>query len=80
MKTPEQIKAWMEAQPWYEQFKLNTVIGNYTIKYVQKVLSGIYGKSTIVLAFGWEDSDEKWKFWNDINNEFCKWYDEENPD
>lgn len=74
MKTPEQIKAW------YEQFKLNTVIGNYTIKYVQKVLSGIYGKSTIVLAFGWEDSDEKWKFWNDINNEFCKWYDEENPE
>lgn len=26
MKTPEQIKAWLEARPWYEQFK------NYTLR------------------------------------------------
>ena len=25
MKTPEQIKAWLEARPWYEQFKNNVM-------------------------------------------------------
>ena len=28
MKTPEQIKAWLEAQPWYEQFKERVMSGD----------------------------------------------------
>ena len=28
MKTPEQIKAWLEAQPWNEQFKKEVMSGD----------------------------------------------------
>ena len=81
MKTPEQIKAWMEAHPWYEQFEKN-VFGSwfYTTKEIDRTLSGENGIKTIVLAFDWQVTNEGFGFWDNINDYFLEWYNEENPD
>lgn len=81
MKTPEQIKAWLEAQPWYEQFE-NNVMGNWcnTTKEKMRTLSGENGIITIALAFSWQISDEGFCFWKDIDEQFRNWYNEENSD
>lgn len=86
MKTPEQIKAWLEAQPWYEQFK------NYTLRedlngdvknlkaHSEETLSGLNGELTIALAFVWNKTDEGYKFWDYIDTRFIEWYYyEKNP-
>ena len=86
MKTPEQIKAWLEAQPWYEQFKNNTLNGfvNFDVNVNQssaETLLGKRGESTIMLAFYWEATDEGAGFWNEVDFQFREWYhNEENPD
>lgn len=87
MKTPEQIKAWLEAQPWYEQFKNNTLDPDINIVNPTKceedsarTLSGYHGDLTIVLSFRWFKTNEGYIFWANIDNQFCKWYNEENPD
>ena len=81
MKTPEQIKAWLEARPWYEQFK-NNVMRDWsnTSKGIKRTLSGENGITTIALAFNWQISDEGFQFWDDIDEQFRNWYNEENPD
>lgn len=81
MKTPEQIKEWLKAQPWYEQFK-NNVIGDWsnTSKGIKRTLSGENGITTIALAFNWQISNEGFCFWDDIDEQFRNWYDEENSD
>ena len=83
MKTPEQIKAWLEAQPWYELFKSYTLDEDANphtdvdgFKYdSEKTLSGIRGDSTIVSAFVWRRTNEGYDFWNNVNNQFYEWYD-----
>ena len=83
MKTPEQIKAWLEAQPWYELFKSYTLDEDANpdtdvdgLKYnSEKTLSGIRGDSTIVFAFVWCRTNEGYDFWNNVNNQFYEWYD-----
>lgn len=81
MKTPEQIKAWLEAQPWYEQFE-NNVIGNRfkTAKEISGTFSGEDGVITIAFAFSWQLTDEGFVFWKAIGEQFRKWYYDENPD
>lgn len=81
MKTPEQIKAWLEAQPWYEQFKKNVEIHHYPFD-INNFLKRKYGDFTIVRAFSWQYSNEGFEYWRGIDMEFTKWYnhDEENPD
>ena len=81
MKTPEQIKAWLEAQPWYEQFEIN-VIGNRfkTAKEISRTFSGEDGVITIAFAFSWQLTDEGFEFWKAIDEQFRNWYNEENSD
>lgn len=88
MKTPEQIKAWLEAQPWYEQFKNYTLDKNVNLigneEYLKldsaMTLSGVKGVSTITGAFIWRLTKEGVGCWADINFIFNIWYHEENPD
>lgn len=80
MKTPEQIKAWLKAQPWYEQFKENVFNSDFSKLRKQKTLSGESGLDTITGAFKWFGTPETLFFWEDVDKEFCKWYGEENPD
>lgn len=49
MKTSKQIREWLEAQPWYELFRLNTHCGNSGN--VEKILRGDYERGTIALSF-----------------------------
>ena len=81
MKTPKQIKAWLEAQPWYEQFEIN-VIGNRhkTAKEISRTFSGEDGVITIAFSFSWQLTDEGFEFWKTIDEQFRNWYNEENPD
>lgn len=81
MKNPEQIKAWLEARPWYEQFE-NNVMRDWsnTSKGIKRTLSGENGITTIALAFNWQLTDEGFEFWKAIDEQFRKWYDDENPD
>ena len=86
MKTPEQIKAWLEARPWYEQFKNNTVnsIANFCVdieRDSKRTLSGERKDSTILLAFSWLRTNEGRSFWQKVDYQFRGWYyNEENPD
>ena len=86
MKTPEQIKAWLEAQPWYEQFKSYTLREdlNYDVKDIKahsaKVLSGLNDDLTIAFAFVWDGTNEGYRFWDNIDTQFIKWYLDKNPD
>ena len=79
MKTPEQIKAWLEAQPWYEQFKSRVLSGPYPAEDKHRTLNGKDGAITIGGSFTWpsDEIDE----WGKRDEEFKKWYfNEENPD
>lgn len=67
MKTPEQISQWLQKQPWYPQFVENAT----------KTLIGEYGASTFLLAFNWGETDEGREFWEKINGQFRRWYNEE---
>lgn len=86
MKTPEQIKAWLEAQPWYEQFKNNTLnsIANFCIDIEEdskRTLSGERKDSTILNAFSWLRTNEGYLFWIKVDYMFRGWYyNDENPD
>ena len=72
MKTPEQIKAWLEAQPWYEQFKSRVLSGPYPAEDKHRTLNGKDGAITIGGSFTWpsDEIDE----WGKRDEEFKKWY------
>ena len=73
MKTPEQIKQWLQTQPWYDEFKEKVMDGN-DISYNSKmnILNGKRGVYNIHEAIGSPDYDsEKW--WARIN-EFSLWF------
>ena len=85
MKSPEQIKAWLEAQPWYGAFRYYTQNKNVNHTASIKIdsettLSGRRGDSTINLAFIWAETNEGYEFWKNVDALFFEWYHEENPD
>lgn len=65
MKTPEQIKEWLENQEWYPQFVANIISQN------------IKGISTIGESFDWNRTPEGFSFWRRINKDFLRWYNKE---
>lgn len=71
MKTPEQIRAWLESREWWPQFRRNTVEFDYR---TAEVLSGDRGEDTILDAFCWVYAPEGLSFWTEKNWEFQKWY------
>ena len=80
MKTPEQIKAWLEAQPWNEQFKKEVMSGDdISDKSKKDILDG--KRSIITLREGvvMFSADGGWLERNDY---FMSWFsnNEENPD
>ncbi len=78
MKTPEQIKAWLEAQPWYEQFKSRVLNDSSPSEDKRKILNGELGEITIFWAFLWPNNEIA--IWENANRQFLEWYNEENPD
>lgn len=79
MKTPEQIKEWLEDKPWYRQYEEHVLCNPHNTKDKLEFLSGMKGDMTFLFAFSWKESDEEFDFWHDINNQFQKWlHDDEN--
>lgn len=76
MKTPEQIKEWLEEQEWYPQFRLNTHCDN-SVRSAEKVFNGNCLKGTILLSFDWRKTEEGFDFWNVIDKQFQEWYNKE---
>ena len=71
MKTPAQIRAWLESREWFPQFRKNTVEYDYR---TAEVLSGDRGEDTVRDAFCWVYAPEGLSFWQDRDEEFQEWY------
>lgn len=74
MKTPEQIKEWLEKQKWYESFKQQAEKNLGITPELDETLNGIDGILTISAAFDWQRSEEGFSFWERINKDFLRWY------
>ena len=74
MKTKEQIIEWLKAQEWYDAFASNLRnFYNCDVKeHIDKLGEGKW-PFLIDYAFDWEDTDERSKFWNDVNTKFLQW-------
>lgn len=77
MKTQEQIKEWLERQPWYEQYKTNLFQQSDSSLESRKYLSGQAGFHTISKAFCWGTTEEGFDFWNEVDEKFTDWFDRE---
>lgn len=64
MKTPEQIKEWLQKQEWYPLYKSNA----------GKEPGGRLGSRTISSAFYWKETPQGYAFWSKINGQFLLWY------
>lgn len=76
MKTPEQIKEWLERQPWYEQYKTNLFQQSDSSLESRECLSGQAGLHTISGAFCWQITEEGFDFWNDVDRKFMDWFED----
>lgn len=76
MKTPEQIRDWLEKQEWYLQFKMNAY-GCCGVRSSKRVLNGECSRGTILLSFDWRRTEEGFDFWSMIDKEFQEWYNKE---
>ena len=77
MKTPEQIKAWLEIQPWYEQFKEEVMSGDdISDKSKKDILDGKRSINTLREGVVMFNADRGW------SENFMSWFsnNEENPD
>lgn len=76
MKTKKQIREWLEAQPWYEQWLENwkeqyPTTRDQTIFW--KSLDG-WEKNLILISFQWYARKPSFDFWNDVNKKYIKWF------
>jgi hypothetical protein len=74
MKNEQEVKQWLEEQPWYGQFKAHVESREYFILYRNKILNGEFLLDTIMSAFFWEETSEGFDVWNKRNSEFWEWY------
>lgn len=77
MKTPKQIKAWLEAQPWYEQFKERVMSGDdISDKSKKDILDGKRSINTLRKGVIMFNADRG------LSENFMSWFsnNEENPD
>lgn len=77
MKTPKQIRHWMQQQEWFESFKEQTI--EYYKKQslpevAEKILNGESGSKTISGAFPWICSREGHSYWESKDQKFMTWY------
>ena len=80
MKTPEQIKAWLEAHPWYEQVKEEVMSGDdISDKSKKDILDGKRSINTLREGVVMFSADRGLLERNDY---FMSWFsnNEENPD
>lgn len=67
MKTKEQILAWLDRQPWKEEFYEAIVTQSSLINYSEDFLN----------CFEWSLTKQDVDTWTERNEEYLKWYDAE---
>ncbi|MBO8472528.1 MAG: hypothetical protein IAB81_02730 [Bacteroidetes bacterium] len=78
MKTPEQIKEWLQKQEWYPQFVRNVKNDSLNSEEdVQDYISGKMQEYTFAYSFSWYESPEGFDFWHEKEKQFFEWYDKE---
>lgn len=80
MKTPEQIREWLQKQEWYPKFveNLENDFLNGLHDYErEEILQGKWGIFTIYDAFEYSFTPEGTEYWANNDIEFIKWYFEE---
>lgn len=77
MKKQEEIVAWLKKQPWYDKFVKNVNEQNDDDNEPQRYIDGSMGLDTIMYAFFWARTNEGYKYWCKINDDFDTWYRED---
>lgn len=73
MKTKEQIIEWLKSNNLYDAFAKN--ISSKTVEEeVEQYSRQRHVIGIIDFAFDWEDTDERFDFWNQANCEFIQWF------
>lgn len=75
MKTPEQIKEWLEKQEWYPQFVENMI--NLRETPYDLILAGEEGFNTIISSFMWCLTSEGTDFWTKVDEKFRDWFEKD---
>lgn len=64
------IRKWMKAQEWWSEWVKET--GDIR----DLILTGEFGRETIMHSFSWDRSRRGFAYWHKVNADFEKWYDE----
>lgn len=70
MRTEHEIEIYLQKKYWSEYFKENALVRGGKF-----LMAGKSGRWTIRAAFNWEESPQGHKYWNQVNEEFEKWFD-----
>lgn len=73
-KSKEDIVKYLYSQEWFPKYVANIII---QLNCLEEIIAGKYESNSIDAAFTWTLTEEGWKFWNDIDSNFHKWYEKE---
>lgn len=74
MKTADEIKGWLRKQDWFGAFVKNIEEYYHNDDMLSDIINGEHGRTTILVAFTWRDTEEGHDFWRNIENKFLFWY------
>ena len=70
MKTKEQILAWLDKQPWKDEF--------YKTIFLYGNPKRVYNVNFLISAFNWGETIQGETIWSKRNKEYQKWYNSTN--
>lgn len=74
MKTKEEIKKWLNLQPWIANYIREFTRQHSGSTELMSFLSGEMLYATIIGAFNWDISEKGKQYWSDINDIFDQWF------
>ena len=72
MKTKEQILAWLDEQPWKDEF--------YKAIFLYGNPKRVYNVNFLISAFHWGETIQGETIWSKRNKEYQKWYNSTSTD
>ena len=73
-RTPEEIVKYLQKQEWFPKY-IAAIIACRDIETLERFISGKEKERTFKSAFLWDKTPDGFAFWNSINEEFIKWYE-----
>ena len=71
-RTSDDVKSWLEAQEWYDDFFQN-LCNSFDGEYVERIVAGKLGRETI-FKLPWSQTPEGYDVWQERNRLFNDWY------